>query len=64
MVSPPSHCPACGTPLGPVDLVPVLSWVVLRGRCRHCGARISARYPLIELAVGVVFALVAWLLVG
>jgi leader peptidase (prepilin peptidase) / N-methyltransferase len=63
VVSPPSHCPACGTQLGPAELVPVLSWVVLRGRCRHCGVGISVRYPLVELGVGALFAIVAWLLV-
>ncbi len=64
VVSPPSHCPSCGTDLTPIDLVPVLSWVGLRGRCRHCGDRISARYPLVELSVAVVFGVVAWLLVS
>ena len=64
IVSPPSHCPACDHELGPLELVPVLSWVALRRRCRHCGVRISARYPLVELGVGVVFALVTWLIVG
>jgi leader peptidase (prepilin peptidase)/N-methyltransferase len=49
IVSPGSHCPSCDTELGAIENVPVLSWVVLRGRCRHCGNRISARYPLVEL---------------
>lgn len=44
-----SKCMSCGTTLGPTDLVPVLSWVVSRGRCRSCGASVSARYPAIEL---------------
>ena len=44
-----SHCPACGHALGAPDLVPVLSWLFLRGKCRHCGAKISVRYPLTEL---------------
>lgn len=43
-----SMCPACETPLTPRDLVPVFSWLLHRGRCRHCGTRISARYPAIE----------------
>ncbi len=47
-----SACPACGAPLGALDLVPVLSWLVSRGRCRHCGARIAWRYPLTELWCG------------
>jgi leader peptidase (prepilin peptidase)/N-methyltransferase len=56
IASPPSHCPACGTELGPLDNVPVLSWMALRGHCRHCGGSISPRYPLIELLTGVLFA--------
>lgn len=44
-----SHCTACGTAIKPYDLVPVLSYVILRGRCKSCGAKISARYPLVEL---------------
>jgi leader peptidase (prepilin peptidase) / N-methyltransferase len=64
IVSPPSHCPSCGHELRPLELVPVVSWVALRARCRECGVHISARYPLVELGVGVVFALVAWLIVG
>jgi leader peptidase (prepilin peptidase)/N-methyltransferase len=64
IVSPGSHCPACETPLGPLELVPVLSWVLLRGRCRHCGVGISVRYPLVELGCAAVLAVVAWLVVG
>jgi leader peptidase (prepilin peptidase) / N-methyltransferase len=56
VVAPPSHCPGCGTPIAPRDNVPVLSWILLRGRCRHCQTRISARYPLIELACAALFA--------
>ena len=44
-----SRCPHCSHELGPLDLVPVLSWLLLRGRCRYCGARIPARYPAAEL---------------
>lgn len=51
-----SQCPACGTQIAAYDNVPVVSWLVLRGRARCCGARISARYPLTELAVGVLYA--------
>jgi leader peptidase (prepilin peptidase)/N-methyltransferase len=57
VVSPPSHCPGCDVPIAPRDNVPVVSWLVLRGRCRHCHNRISVRYPLVELATGVLFAL-------
>ncbi|MGZ4639665.1 MAG: prepilin peptidase, partial [Actinomycetes bacterium] len=48
LAHPPSHCPSCDTPIKPYDNVPVLSWLLLRGRCRACGAPISARYPLVE----------------
>jgi leader peptidase (prepilin peptidase)/N-methyltransferase len=48
IVRPPSHCPGCDTEIAPYDNIPVVSWLVLRGRCRHCGTRISARYPLVE----------------
>lgn len=50
-----SHCTACGKALGPADLVPVFSYLFLRGRCRHCGAKISPRYPATELLCAVVF---------
>jgi leader peptidase (prepilin peptidase)/N-methyltransferase len=55
IVSPPSHCPGCGRPVRPRDNVPVLSWLLLRGRCRDCGEPISARYPLVEAGTAVVF---------
>jgi leader peptidase (prepilin peptidase)/N-methyltransferase len=55
-VAPRSRCPSCGTQLRNLDNVPLLSWVVLRGRCRACGARISAVYPLTELVTGGLFA--------
>jgi leader peptidase (prepilin peptidase)/N-methyltransferase len=48
-ISTPSHCPKCGRRLTYLDMVPVLSWLFLRGRCRACAAPISARYPLVEL---------------
>lgn len=59
IVSPPSSCGGCGVQIRPFDNVPVLSWLLLRGRCRDCSARISPRYPLVELLTGVVFAAVA-----
>ncbi len=58
LLHPPSHCPGCGAPVKPYDNVPVLSWLALRGRCRSCGTRVSARYPLIELLTAACFALV------
>jgi leader peptidase (prepilin peptidase)/N-methyltransferase len=54
---PRSACPACGRPIRALENVPLLSWLALRARCRGCGARISARYPLVELAGGVLAAL-------
>lgn len=60
VVSPPSACPACGHPIRPWDNLPIVSWLVLRGRCRDCRARISARYPAVELGTAVLFGLVAW----
>jgi leader peptidase (prepilin peptidase)/N-methyltransferase len=51
-----SQCPACGAQIAARDNVPVVSWLVLRGRARCCGATISPRYPLTELAVGVLYA--------
>lgn len=60
IVSPPSACPRCGAQIRARDNVPVLSWLILRGRCRDCGAPISARYPLVEAATGVLFAAVGW----
>jgi leader peptidase (prepilin peptidase) / N-methyltransferase len=63
IVRPPSHCPSCGTPVAPRDNVPIVSWLVLRGRCRTCGWRIPIRYCLVEVAGGVLFAAVALALV-
>jgi leader peptidase (prepilin peptidase) / N-methyltransferase len=51
-----SRCPGCGTEIRARDNVPVVSWVLLRGRCRSCGERISPEYPLTELATGALFA--------
>jgi leader peptidase (prepilin peptidase) / N-methyltransferase len=53
-----SKCPSCGATIASYDNVPVLSWLLLRGRCRACGERISPRYPLVELATGLAFAAV------
>ena len=55
---PGSHCPHCSTPLKPIELLPVISWLALRGRCRTCGVKISARYPAVELLTGVLVTLV------
>jgi leader peptidase (prepilin peptidase)/N-methyltransferase len=56
---PASHCPSCDAAISPRDNVPVVSWLVLRGRCRQCGTRISYRYPLVELATAVLFVALA-----
>jgi leader peptidase (prepilin peptidase)/N-methyltransferase len=58
LVSPRSQCPSCGAPVRAFDNVPVVSWLVLRGRCRNCGARISPRYPAVELLTAVAFGAV------
>lgn len=59
VVSPPSACPGCSTPIRPRDNVPVAGWLLLRGRCRDCAAPISARYPVVEAATGALFAVLA-----
>jgi len=57
---PRSACPACKAPITALQNIPVLSWLLLRGRCASCSARISARYPLVEVATAVLSAAVAW----
>ncbi|NTU71086.1 MAG: prepilin peptidase [Coriobacteriia bacterium] len=57
--TPGSHCPVCDTAIAWYDNVPVLSWMLLRGRCRACGTKISARYPAVELLTGVLWLLAA-----
>lgn len=59
VVHPRSRCPGCGTEITPRDNIPVLSWLLLRGRCRSCGEPISWRYPAIELLTAVMFAVMA-----
>ena len=59
IVRPPSRCPACERPIRPLENIPVVSWLLLRARCRGCGARISARYPLVEILTAALFALAA-----
>ncbi|GHV33548.1 type 4 prepilin-like proteins leader peptide-processing enzyme [Clostridia bacterium] len=60
IVKTPSHCPRCNRRLTARELVPVLSWLFLRGRCRGCGTKIPAQYPLMELANATLWALCAW----
>lgn len=59
VVRPPSACPHCGAAITPRDNIPLVSWALLRGKCRNCAAPISARYPLVELLTGVVWLAVA-----
>jgi len=61
---PASRCPSCGTAIWPYDNIPVVSWAILRGRCRSCRAPISARYPAVELLTAALFALTFWLRSG
>ena len=58
VVSPPSHCPGCGHEVRPRDNIPVVSWLLLRGRCADCATPISLRYPGVELATAVLFVAV------
>jgi leader peptidase (prepilin peptidase)/N-methyltransferase len=60
LAHPPSRCPSCGAAVKPYDNIPVLSWLLLRGKCRSCGAPISARYPIVEATTGALYALVMW----
>ena len=60
LVVPRSACPACRAPITALQNIPLLSWLLLRGRCASCGAAISARYPLVEALTGVLSALIAW----
>jgi leader peptidase (prepilin peptidase)/N-methyltransferase len=57
VVSPRSFCPECDTPIAAYDNIPVLSWIILRGKCRNCGAKISPRYAIVELLTGLFFVL-------
>ncbi len=60
IVSPGSMCPSCKKEIAPYDNIPVLSWLILRGKCRHCHNPISPRYPLVEALTGLAFAAIAW----
>lgn len=60
VIRPRSRCPGCGQPIAWYDNIPVLSWLLLRGRCRRCQTPISVRYPAIELAMAGIWAYMAW----
>lgn len=64
IISPPSACPACGTRIRARDNIPLFGWLFLGGRCRACRQPISVRYPLVELATGLLWAGVGWRLAG
>ena len=64
VVSPRSACPACEAPIAGYDNIPVLSWLILRGKCRKCKAPISARYMGVELLTGALFALSFFAAIG
>ncbi|MDD4915947.1 MAG: A24 family peptidase [Methylococcales bacterium] len=60
LLLPASHCPACHSPIGVLQNIPVISYLLLGGKCRHCGAAISWRYPLVEMLTASCSALIAW----
>lgn len=64
VATPRSHCRACGRTLTWWENIPVISWITLRGRCRTCHAKIIWRYPLVELAIGVLWSVQAWRFFG
>jgi leader peptidase (prepilin peptidase)/N-methyltransferase len=61
LVAPPSRCPSCERPLRWYHNIPIVSWLVLRGRCGHCQAPISMQYPIIELVTALIWVLIVWL---
>ena len=64
VVTPPSRCPGCEQLIRPYDNIPVLSWLILRGKCRNCKTKISARYPLVEAGTAILWGLLAWRFAG
>jgi leader peptidase (prepilin peptidase) / N-methyltransferase len=61
LLTPPSTCPSCRTRLRAIDNIPVLSWLMLGGKCHHCQAPISPQYPVVEFVTGALFLLTTWL---
>lgn len=57
-----SHCMTCGTKIRPIDMIPVFSWLFLRGKCHSCGEKISPRYPVVEALNGILYVLTFWVL--
>jgi len=60
LIAPVSHCPSCGKPIALYDNIPVVSFLLLKGRCRSCRQPISWRYPMVELANGLGYAILLW----
>ena len=60
LIKPNSHCPSCKTPIKAWQNIPLFSWLLLKGKCNHCDAPISVRYPLVELATALLSIWVAW----
>lgn len=60
LIFPASHCPACSGPIAPFDNIPIISYLTLRGKCRHCHQPISWRYPLVELLNGLGYVFLLW----
>ena len=60
LITPPSRCGNCGARVKPWHNIPVISWLMLRGKCHSCHTSISIRYPLVEVLTGVLFGLMAW----
>ena len=58
IINPPSHCPHCNTKLKWYDMIPLLSYIILKGKCRYCGTKISFQYPLVEFLAGITFVIV------
>lgn len=57
-----SHCMTCGTRIRPIDMIPVFSWLFLRGKCHSCGEKISPRYPIVEALNGILYVLTFWVI--
>jgi len=58
IIFPASHCPKCSSPIKPVDNIPLISYILLKGRCRHCGSKISIQYPIVELFTGLIYLII------
>jgi len=58
VIYPASHCPKCHSPIKPVDNIPLLSYILLKGRCRNCGGKISIQYPVVEFLTGIIYVLI------